>query len=179
MRKEELLLVKKDQVRTSFKLYISKSLKLDGMYPTVLREVVNAILRVISITYDRSQQLGVVLEGQKNAVVSSIRARKRTTDWQLQVSQPPLQLLERWWSKEDWKIYFRGISAGWRMTSGESQEYPKIEGKSQVLPMGKKNPRHLCQIRRGQERWDCSARIQTTLGYLISNVVWEKSMCDE
>ena len=36
------------------KLYILKSLGPNGMYPKVLREVVNAILRLFSIIYGRS-----------------------------------------------------------------------------------------------------------------------------
>lgn len=81
-RKEDLLLVEKDLVRIRLKLSVLEALGPNWIYPKVLREMVNAILRVPSI-YERSQQLAEFLKNHKKTNVPLRRARRTiraTTD---------------------------------------------------------------------------------------------------
>lgn len=74
-RKEDLTVLEKDLVRMRLKLYMVKALGPNWIYPKVLRELVDAILRVPSI-YERSQQLAEFLKDHKKSNVTFRRARR-------------------------------------------------------------------------------------------------------
>lgn len=74
-REEDLTVLEKDLVRTRHKLFMLKTLGPNWICSKVLRETVNAILRVLSI-YKRSQQLAEFLKDHKKTNVTLRRARR-------------------------------------------------------------------------------------------------------
>jgi len=80
-RKEDLPLVDKDQVREYLsKLDICKSMGLDGMHQEVLRELVDVIVRPLSIIFDRTWWLGKVPEDWKTANGTPIFKKDKKED---------------------------------------------------------------------------------------------------
>ncbi|GAB0177485.1 mitochondrial enolase superfamily member 1 [Grus japonensis] len=71
LQKEDLLLVKEDQVREHLgKLDTHKSMDPDGMHPQVLRELADVIARLLSITFEMSWKTEEVPEDWRKANVT-------------------------------------------------------------------------------------------------------------
>lgn len=140
-RKEDLLLVEKDLVRIRLKLSVLEALGPNWIYPKVLREMVNAILRVPSI-YERSQQLAEFLKNHKKTNVPLRRARRTiraTTD------EPVLTLIHMKVMKQ---VILENISEG-SQQNGEwgDRNITKFKEKWQVPSPGRNNSRHFCHMR--------------------------------